>query len=125
MAECRFLKEIEGERVSLLTFSEIKEKLLKNEIPWSQIPLPGKKSKEIPLSSFLLDIPNQNPISIERSFVLRCKKKGEKTTSEGDIYRHLQVEIFFHPKLSQKKRKPYLGDYSYSLIVEKKTPSKA
>lgn len=120
ISEWKLIKEMEGERLANLAFSEIKEKLFKNEIPWSKIPNPGQMTSPIPLPSTTLEFPKQNPTKIERSFVLRCKKKGQKTNSQDECYRLLQVEIFFQPKLSQKKISKNKGHYSYNVLVRKK-----
>ncbi len=117
ISEWKLIKEIEGERLANIAFSEIKEKLLKNEIPWAKIPGPGQMTKPFLLPPVTLTLGHNKPISIERSFVLKCKKKGEKTNQENECYRLLNIEIFFHPRLSQKKINKNKGHYTYHTLV--------
>ena len=116
-AERRLLEEMEGERLADWTFSEIKEKLLKNEIPWDKLPGPEKKSAPFPLPPGSIEIPGSKPKRIGRSFVLECGKKGEKEGLQGEIVRIFRVGIDFDPRLLQ--RKSGKNDYSYRLIVRK------
>ncbi len=116
ISEWKLCKEIEGERLANLAFCEIKEKLLKNEIPWDKIPSPGQMSAPFLLPPIILNLPSHKPITIERSFILRCKKKGEKTNA-NECYRLLNVEVFFNPKLSQKRISKNKGHYSYRVLV--------
>lgn len=119
----RLLEEIEGERLAEWSFSEIKEKLLNNEIPWEKLPLKGEKTTSIPLPSMTIEIPGAKPKKIERSFSLHCHKKGEKEGLKGEIYRMLDVKIEFTPRLSQNKNLKEYGDYSFRLIVQRKPAS--
>lgn len=118
-AEMKLLEEMEGERLAEWSFSEVKDKLLKNEIPWDKIPSLTEKSAPIDLPPITIQIPGSKPKKIERSFVLRCGKKGEKEGLKGEIYRMMHVDIMFTPRLSQKKQKKDKRDYSYRLMVRK------
>lgn len=118
--EMQLLEEMEGERLAEWTFSEIKEKLLNHEIPWEKLPSLNQKSAMIQLNSMNIDIPGSNPKKIDRAFTLYCNKTGEKMGPKGEIYRILNVNIHFSPRLSQKrKKKEGRGDYSYKLVVQK------
>lgn len=118
ISEIRIFKEVEGERMADLSFSEIKEKLFKNEIPWKSLPEPGNTTEKLSLPEMYYQTPNGQKKKVERHFVLRCGKKGEKTDSEKTIYRKLTVEIEFQPNLSSKKQKKY----SYKILAKKQAP---
>ena len=114
------LEEMEGERLAEWSFSEVKEKLLNHEIPWSKLPSCGEKTQAFQLPSMTIEIPGALPKKIERSFSLRCHKNGEKEGLKGEIYRMLHIDIYFTPRLSQKKKKAKgRSDYSYRLVVQK------
>ena len=115
-AELQLLEEMEGERLAEWTFSEIKEKLLKNEIPWEKLPGPGAKTASFPLPPASIEMANGKPKKIERSFILGCGAKGEKEGLQGEIYRILAIGIDFQPRLSKRKNK----SYTYRLIVRKR-----
>lgn len=117
--ELQLLKEMEGERWAEWSFSEIKEKLLNNDIPWEKIPLPGTVSSQFHLSPITLEIPGMPPKTVQRSFSLRCTKKSEKETKNKEIYRLLWIDLYFSPKLSQKKITKQKGDYSFRILVKK------
>lgn len=119
-AEMSLIEEMEGERIAEWTFSEIKDKLLNHEIPWEKLPTLDNKTSLISLPPMTIDIPGAKLKKIERAFVLRCNKKGEKEGVNGEIYRMLHVDIYFTPKLTQKKKAKGTSDYSYRLMVQKK-----
>ncbi|MBI5272373.1 MAG: hypothetical protein HY861_00120 [Chlamydiia bacterium] len=104
-SEMRFFEELEGERLADLTFSEIKESLLRNEIPWKDLPTMNETTESFPLPSSAIYIPGKEPKSIERSFTLFCK--GEKRGIENQVYRLLHVKIALRPQLLRKKEKTY------------------
>ncbi len=112
----RLLEEMEGERLAEWSFSEVKEKLLRREIPWENLPSPTEETAPIALPSINVQIPGYHPKTIERSFTLRCKEKGEKRGKKGEIYRMLYVTVKFDPPLSKKKAEK---GYPYRLIVQK------
>ena len=100
-----FLEELERERLADWTFTEIKEKLLKNEIPWKKIPQKGVLSAPFSLPSATLEIPGSSPKTIERTFTLFCR--GEKEGLQEEIYRSIWIAIELNPKLRGKKKPPY------------------
>lgn len=109
-AEIRILEEMEGERLADWTFSEIKEKLFKNEISWEKLPKPGAKAGPFSLSATFIQIPGCASKKIARSFTLKCWKK-ERERRKGEIYHMLRVEIDFQPRLSFNK------GYTYHILV--------
>lgn len=114
--EMKLLEEIEGERLADWTFSEIKEKLLKNEIPWKTLPSKQGASFSYSLSPLNIQVPGRAKKSICRSFSLRCRR--EKEGLQGEIYRIFDVNIYFSPRLSnRKKRGEHLSDYRFKLTV--------
>lgn len=110
--ENELLWEMERERLADWTYSEIKEKLLKNAIPWKSLPDEKKKKIAYPLEPAELSIPGGKTKTLQRSFTLELKK--EKVGLKGEIYRLLQVELTFSPRLSKKKR-----DFQYLTMVRK------
>ncbi len=100
----RLLEEVEGERWAEWTFSEIREKLLNNDLRWDALPSPGQTSHEFGLPPITLELPGLPPKKIERSFRLRCSKRCEKEGVHGEIYRVLKVDLFFSPCLIQPKK---------------------
>ena len=118
-AEMRLLEEMEGERLADWTFSEIKEKLLKNEIPWEKLPGTEVKSAPFSLPSATIQIFGAKTKKIERTFTLKCGKIGERTGKNGEVYRMFTVAIDFEPRLSQRKRDKRRGDYTYRLQARK------
>lgn len=117
--ELKLLEEMEGERWAEWSFSEIKEKLLNNDIPWEKIPAPGTASPKISLPPITLQLPGLPPKTIQRSFSLRCTKKSEKETKDKEIYRLLRIDLYFNPRLSQKKHNKQKQDYSFRIMVKK------
>lgn len=95
------------------TFSEIKELLLKNEIPWGKLPALHEKSDPFPLDDGFIHVPGRKKKKIERSFTLFGK--GEKLGEEEKIYRMLYVSIQFDPPLEKGKNKIY----TYRLVVQR------
>ncbi len=116
-AEMKFLEQMERERLANWTFSELKEKLLKNEIPWGKIPQKGMKGQPIPLPPAFIQIPGCAPKKVERTFTLMCK--GEKKGLKEEIYRLLYVRIDFSPRLFPKKKEKKSADYGFRVIVQK------
>jgi hypothetical protein len=116
--EVKLLEEMEGEKWAEWTFSEVKEKLLNNDLEWDKIPKPGETSPTFSLPPITLELPNISSKTINRSFSLRCTKKGEKEGKNGEISRILWVDLFFTPKVSQRKPSKHKGDYSFRLMVQ-------
>jgi hypothetical protein len=104
--ELRKLEKMEKERLADWTFSEIKEKLLKNEIPWKKIPSKGEKSEPFQLENGRIDIPSCKTRLISRKFVLETK--GEKEGKNGEDYRLLSLLIYLDE-----------NQYEFSLSVKK------
>ncbi len=90
----KYLEKMELERLADWTFTEVKEILLKNEIPWERIPAKSEETKPFSLPSVSIQIPGCRVKEVERSFVLtgRGEKKGAKET----LYRQLGVYIFLN-----------------------------
>jgi len=103
LSEMKLLEEIEGERLADCTFLEIKEKLLKNEIPWKNLPVHKGPRITYPLSTSTIQVPGRPKKSIQRSFSLKCRR--EKEGLRGEIYRIFDVNIDFKPRLSHRKKK--------------------
>lgn len=105
LQEKALLIDIEVERLADWTFAEVKEKCIKNEIPWSKIPYPGTSSPPLPLPPIALNLPGKDPIFLERWVSFRCGKQGEKTSQKGECFRLLRVDITFSsPHLKKGKR---------------------
>lgn len=105
--EVEFLEKLELERLADWTFTEIKERLLKNEIPWDELPKKKKQTtSSYPLPPAIIEIPSCKTKEITRSFVLemRGRKKGSKNR---DI---LQIGVFVY--LNKKK-------YEFRLPIQK------
>jgi len=112
-AERFFLEEVEGERLADLTFSEIKEKLLNNEIAWEKIPDMNQTSSPFKLPPGTLFVPGRAPKRVERTYTLRCK--GEKKGLNGETYKMIHVKVEFSPELSRRKKKE--NAYRYRVAV--------
>ena|SRR5579872_3138184 len=110
-AEKNLLWEMEGERLADWTFSEIKEQLLKNEIPWAKLPKDKRTSKPFRLNDGKISIPGSGERSIRREFTLHCKKEHEGFN--GEVYRMFTVQISFAPRLGKKEQ------YEYRLMARK------
>ncbi|HSX27119.1 MAG TPA: hypothetical protein VLE89_08970 [Chlamydiales bacterium] len=106
--EVKTLEEVEQERLANWTFTEIKEKLFKNEISWERLPSKGITSPSFPLPPIALQIPGCNSKPMARSYTLSCS--GEKTGTHEETYRSFLVRI----AIGNKKK------YSYRLIVQRK-----
>lgn len=112
-SEMKSLEQLERERLADWTFTEIKEKLLKTEIPWKKIPAKGNKSPAFSLPSATIQIPGCRAKQIERTFTLSCT--GEKKGLHEEIYRSLLISVDFLPDLFSKKP----SHYTYRVIVQK------
>ena len=113
-SEMRLLEEGEGERLADWTFSEIKERLLNQQIPWEKLPKQGETTKPFPLKSALIYVPSRAPKQIERTFTLYGK--GEKEGKNGETYRMVYVKIHFTPELSRRKKKENIYTYRVPII---------
>lgn len=113
-SEMRVLEEGEGERLADWTFSEIKEMLAKNAIPWEKLPALKQTTEPFILSPLPIQVPGRVPKQIQRSFTLYGK--GEKQGLHEEIYKMLYVKIRFEPELSRKKKKE--NAYLYRIAVQ-------
>lgn len=85
------LEEFERRRLADWTFSEIKEMLLKEEIPWKNLPAKQEPEKSFPLSQILLEVPSLLTKKISRKFLLECVR--EKEGLKGETYRLYKITI--------------------------------
>ena len=92
--EVAYLEKMERERLADWTFTEVKEILLKNGIPWEKIPPRGTKTGPFPLPSVVMEIPGCKTKVIERKFFL--KGRGEKVGKENQIYRQIGVHVILN-----------------------------
>jgi len=92
--EMAYLEKMERERLADWTFTEIKEILLKNGIPWEKIPSKGIKTEALHLPSVVMEIPGCKTKVIERTFFL--KGRGEKIGKENQIYRQIGVHVILN-----------------------------
>jgi hypothetical protein len=90
-AELKQFKKIEWDRIAAWTFTEIREKLIKNEIAWSQIPSLKETSHSFPLPDVPYQLPSLATLSASRSFTLRTLK--EKQDERGRTLRLVAVKI--------------------------------
>src|SRR3990167_10499328 len=77
--------------IAAWTFSEVREKFLKNEIRWSQIPPLTQTTNDFKLPSYTLDIPFLRSTEIPRKYSIRTL--NEKHDEEGNIYRLVEIKI--------------------------------
>ena len=89
-AQINSLEAFERQRIADWTFSEIKEMLLKESIPWESLPA-KKESIKLPLTDTRLLMPHLPSRLVHRSFLLKCK--GEKQGLHGEIFRLYGIEI--------------------------------
>ncbi len=113
-SEMKALEQMERERLAEWTYTEVKESLLKLEIPWEKLPGKNNKTQPISLPSATIEIPGCKPKTIERSFVLSCM--AEKTGLQEEIYRNYHLFIDFSPPLSKKKP----DQYKFRIQIQKK-----
>ena len=91
-SEMSHLTRIESGRIAAWTFTEIVEKLLKNEIHWESLPKLGEFGPRITLS----DVPLKLPPLPEKSTLSRkysFKTLQEKRVADGPIHRLLAVRL--------------------------------
>ena len=106
--ELEGLRKMEKERLADLAFIEVKEALLRNEIPWNSLPAKRKKTSKISLSPATLEIPGYGPQLIERE--VEFTFLGKRTGNQGESCFLLDVGIFF--EYSAKT------PYNYRLIAK-------
>ncbi len=106
-AEKERIQRIEANRIAAWTYTEIREKFLKGEFRWEQIPALSKKSKIYQLPSVPLLIPPVADKSVRRKFTLKTIREKEH---EGKTSRLVAIEV----EVDGHKA-------TYRLIVEKKS----
>jgi hypothetical protein len=107
-AEKERIQRIEASRIAAWTYSEIREKFMKGEFRWEEIPALTRESKIYELPSVPLLLPPVADKSVRRSFRLQTIREKEH---EGKISRLIAIEI----KVDGHRT-------TYRLIVEKKDP---
>jgi type II secretory pathway pseudopilin PulG len=106
------LEEMERQRLADFAFSEVKEMLLKQSIPWKELPPKGVTSRRFILPDGEVNLPNFPPKSAARSFALRCS--GEKEGRSREVFRLYEVCVF----VGQAN-----ASYNYRIHVQKLIPS--
>lgn len=99
--EIAYLERMEQERLADWTFTEVKEMLLKNEIPWEKIPAKGGISKPFSLPPATLQLPGCPTKTIQRTFILQGK--GEKIGLQDQTYRQLTIHILLNKQIYKFK----------------------
>jgi hypothetical protein len=87
-AELAQLERIEQDRIAAWSYTEIREKLLKGEIPWSKIPPLKTRSASFSLPDAPLDL---LPHPLKRTYTLETLR--EKQTAGGQITRLIAIHI--------------------------------
>ncbi len=101
-SEINSLWDLEEERLAEWTFSEIKEKLLKNEIPWGRLPSEKNTSVSFNFPDATLFSTGGKSKKVKRKITLSMRAKGKQDLS-GKIYRLLHV----HVQCSRDSKKIY------------------
>ncbi len=104
-AQVEYFEKLEKQRIADWTYSEIKETLLRQSIPWKALPEKEKGTKTFPLSDTKLHLRGLKPKTINRSFTLKCK--GEKEGNQGEIFRLYKLKIRIEDSL-----------YEYLLLIQ-------
>jgi len=112
--EVKMLERMEAERIADLSFLEVKEKLLRQQIPWSELK-EGKKKKYPLENQHFISLAGFKKKRVNGTFSLRVK--NEKEGDGGTIYRHLIVTIELSlPAVSEKEKLPA---FNYHLFAQK------
>lgn len=107
--EVASLERLEKERLADWTFTEIQEMLLKNEIPWKELPELNKTLERRELPPAVIHLPGSSPKKVPRWFALHCH--GQKEGPKGELYKMLHIYIYFADTTR--------GNAKYRLIVQK------
>jgi hypothetical protein len=91
-SELKRLEEMEKERLADWSFTEVKERLLKNEIPWEKIPAKSETSGPFSLPDALIQLPGCASKIIKRTFILTGR--GQKPGKDEAEYRQLGIYIY-------------------------------
>jgi hypothetical protein len=110
--EFELIERLELERIADLSFAEIKERLLKNEISWDELAGSKKQKAPLPLPPFSFLIKGTGFRKVERQFKVSCPH--EKEGPAGAEYRHLLISL----DLSLNKKAPYT--FEYHLFAQRK-----
>lgn len=90
--EMSHLQRIEASRVAAWTFTEIVEKILKNEVRWDTLPQLGSEGPTISLAPFELKLsPLPTPSSLPRKYSIKTLE--EKIVPNGPTHRLLSIRI--------------------------------
>ena len=92
--EITYLEKMEKERLADWSFTEIKELLLKNGIPWEKLPEKDGSAGPFFLPDAKLDVPGCKNCVVKRRFMLTGR--GAKEGMQGQLYRQLGVYIFLN-----------------------------
>ncbi len=84
---------LEKQRIADWSYSEVKELLFKNSIPWESLPEFAEPAATFSLSDVPLHLPGLSSKTIPRSFSLRCKR--EKEGKQGEIFRLYEMILSF------------------------------
>lgn len=85
------LESLERQRIADWTYSEVKELLIKQTIPWEQLPEFAQPPASHYLPPVQIHLPGFTPKTEKRSFTLQCIK--EKEGKQGDIFRLYQLKV--------------------------------
>ncbi len=109
--ELELIERLEMERIADLSFVEIKERLLKNEIPWEELSTSKREKTSYKLSSLSFLIKGSGKRNVERGFRILCPH--EKEGYSGIEYRHLLIKVELY-----LKKKPH--EFQYHLFSQRK-----
>lgn len=101
------LEQMEKERLADWAFSEVKEMLLKNEIPWKKIPNKNEETGPFSLPDAKICLPGCKEKVVRCTFTL--KGQGRKEGKNGEEFRQIYVKI----NLDEKK------PYTFRIPVQK------
>lgn len=85
------LSSFEKQRLAGWTFSEVKELLLKEAIPWKKLPGPKDPVLKQLLPDASLTTPPFPAKPVSRGFLIKCK--GEKEGTHGELHRIMSITI--------------------------------
>jgi hypothetical protein len=94
MAEKLRFEKMEGNRIAAWTYTEIREKFLKGEFRWEQIPSLKAKSKVFDLPPVPLLVPPVADKIVTRTFQLKTLKEKEQ---DGRISRLIAIHLKVGP----------------------------
>lgn len=90
-AEMAQIERIETGRIAANTFAEIREKFLKKELRWRQIPVLKAITAPFPLDDAALQLPPLPTRPIKRSYTLETLE--EKQETDGSVFRLIAVHL--------------------------------